>query len=360
MRTPFLLFSYSKENGDSSTGTTASYFESNPEYRDPYRKTNGKGKQMKKNMRWLIAAAFGLVAAVSLSAEECEPCGPYPLIADQDLEVGTLSVFNDADGNLLVEFKLADDGVLMETQLHVALSIDGIPSNRRNVPIPGQFAYKTYHESGVNEFTYVIPSEELPELDLGASYWIAAHADTAWQSGGEWISEGAWAGCEPVTSSNRWWFVAEFVPDLCQEEEFVPYIPNLAGIGGYISQIPDGRFIYLFAVNGVITSGVACCPSTLEVALSWYPTRSTVYLPAAIYVFDGTYFNSGEIPPLTGVDGYILQNGSGGFSLLPATDGYITSHMSLGVWSSVAAARSNNPTLNLAFLPSAKLEDFLD
>lgn len=87
-------------------------------------------------------------------------------------DAGDLLVWNDAD-HLYVKYDLeAVAWCLMETHLHVATAMEGIPQKKGN-PIPGQFSFSSVSDPCANNLTYVIP------LDLtgGPGLVIAAHAE---------------------------------------------------------------------------------------------------------------------------------------------------------------------------------------
>jgi len=96
----------------------------------------------------------------------------FDLYAGQNILVGKVLVWNDAD-NLYVKYLITDpDWCLTETHLHVAASMEEIPQKNGN-PIPGKFDYKGEHECE-SEVDYVIPLPEGTECDN--TLVIAAHA----------------------------------------------------------------------------------------------------------------------------------------------------------------------------------------
>lgn len=93
----------------------------------------------------------------------------YPLFAGQDIEVGTVEVWND-DSTLYVKYIVESPWRLTETHLHVAIDLSAIPQTKKNNPIPGQFDYKMEHNH-VTNYTYTIPM-----LSTDGELYIAAHA----------------------------------------------------------------------------------------------------------------------------------------------------------------------------------------
>ncbi|MBA7582438.1 hypothetical protein ES708_24366 [subsurface metagenome] len=111
------------------------------------------------------------------------------LIAGQNIEVGTVSVWNDGS-NLYVRYETIDDWKMTETHLAVADLLDKIPQTKKGNPIPGKFEHSMEHDPSVTEYTYTIPLV----WDYGEELFIAAHAvvvsdsiifqkETAWGSG---------------------------------------------------------------------------------------------------------------------------------------------------------------------------------
>lgn len=94
----------------------------------------------------------------------------FYLYAGQHYRAGELHVWKDNE-YLYVEYDLDDGYDMSESNLHVAISLDGISQNG-NQP-PGQFDYNEDHDPRVNEYTYNIPwNQSWDNQDL----FIAAHA----------------------------------------------------------------------------------------------------------------------------------------------------------------------------------------
>ena len=92
-----------------------------------------------------------------------------PLCADQNINVGTVSVWNDS-ANLYVKYQTTGGWEMTKTHLAVATSPAGIPQNRAGNPKVGQFQHSTSHATPVTTYTYTIP------LPSGTPLYIAAHA----------------------------------------------------------------------------------------------------------------------------------------------------------------------------------------
>ena len=95
----------------------------------------------------------------------------HSLMAGQNIKVGDVSVWNDAD-HLYVKYETTDGWYLIESHVHFATSLDGIPQTNGN-PIPGSFDYAMEHDPEVLEYTYEM---DLNGLEPGTVY-IATLAD---------------------------------------------------------------------------------------------------------------------------------------------------------------------------------------
>jgi len=108
-----------------------------------------------------------------------EPCGAaeeYTLYAGQTIDAGTVTIANDAE-NLCVTFNTtAGDWIIVETHLHLAATVDGIPQKNGN-PIPGQFDHKREYDfaEGVQIDEYCFNIGDL-NFDENECLVVAAHA----------------------------------------------------------------------------------------------------------------------------------------------------------------------------------------
>ena len=128
-------------------------------------------------MALMVPAAISAPAAVSAHTEGNPQV--IDLIAGQNINVGTVSVWNDGT-TLYVKYDTIDGWEMTETHLAVATDPTLIPQtlpNKKGLgggnPIPGQFAYSTIHNPAVITFTYEIP---LSTWGPGTTLYIAAHA----------------------------------------------------------------------------------------------------------------------------------------------------------------------------------------
>lgn len=96
---------------------------------------------------------------------------PYTttLLAGQDINAGTISVWNDGD-NLYVKYDTAQGWVMTETHIYVGKTD---PSELTSAP--GQFPYSAGHDPAVSEYTYTIPLAEIDSYQLkkNGKKWIA-------------------------------------------------------------------------------------------------------------------------------------------------------------------------------------------
>jgi len=141
-----------------------------------------------KKAKWLVilmvvAMLLTMVPVMAFADEpEClePPAGAeeVTLYAGQDIDVGTVYVWNDAD-TLYVQYLIDDvawdDGEgwgLYETHVHVGNSLGDFPLNRGGNPQIGHFAHKATHD-GVQCYTQPIP---LGDWEADDKLLIAAHA----------------------------------------------------------------------------------------------------------------------------------------------------------------------------------------
>ena len=114
----------------------------------------------------------------------------YILIAGQNIDVGTVSVWNDSI-NLYVEYITTGGWKMCETHLYVGKTNPQILTSA-----PGQFPYSEEHNPAVSTFTYIIPINEIDSYSLskkgkkwvadgtlgikqGDQIYIAAHAEAS-------------------------------------------------------------------------------------------------------------------------------------------------------------------------------------
>lgn len=121
------------------------------------------------------------------------------LLADQDIDVGSVTVANDEE-NLYVTYATSDGWTLRTTHLEVATSVDGVPTNKKGQPILGQFTFEDTHD-GVTQVSYTVPLSDLG-LGPGDKVVVAAHADVFHASLDR--EEGAWSAGPLIESEGNW------------------------------------------------------------------------------------------------------------------------------------------------------------
>jgi len=161
---------------------------------------------MKRSVAGILVAvalmlALGLVLAVPTAAnseapdEACEAT----LYAGQDIDAGTVKVWNDED-TLYVRYETTGDWVVTETHLHVAADLAGIPTNKPGNPIPGHFSNGASYDPPVTEDTFAFDLDGMGWSE-GDTLYIAAHAvvddgeqqESAWADGTRFVKRGNWA-----------------------------------------------------------------------------------------------------------------------------------------------------------------------
>jgi hypothetical protein len=126
---------------------------------------------MNKISSLLVVLSLGFIM-LPMAANAHTEDDPFvvDLIAGQTEDIGEVQVWND-DENLYVTFVVTTGECMIQTHLHVADSLDGIPQTNKGNPIPGQFDYADPHGC-VEEYTYTVPLT----WDCDTELFIAAHA----------------------------------------------------------------------------------------------------------------------------------------------------------------------------------------
>ena len=178
-----------------------------------------------RRMRWfgvlvvggfLLGACGGLQSGVpefevaEVAVANAGEDGQVRLMAGQHLEVGVVTVTNDAEEvcvtYALNEGALADGWLLFETHLFVGAK-DDFPLTRANArlggpyfanPIPGRFPFGDDALGGVEEWQHCVALDDLG-VELGEEVFVAAHAviggagrETAWGEGSRLNQRGNW------------------------------------------------------------------------------------------------------------------------------------------------------------------------
>jgi hypothetical protein len=143
----------------------------------------------------LMLAGF----AITSSAMEVKT-----LLADQIIDVGTLTVEIDVDGNLVVTYNITDPWVLGDTHLYVGT----LPPKKS---APGRFRYGP--EDAVDG-VYTILEDELPDPDVDGNIVIAAQAEVTNPDEPDIYDnpreETAWAEGDRIRPNKNWAMCFEF------------------------------------------------------------------------------------------------------------------------------------------------------
>jgi hypothetical protein len=147
--------------------------------------------------------------------QACNPC-VYPtttttLFAGQTINVGTLSITNDA-ANLSINYQLSGGWYIREIHLYVG-TLSLMPVNSQNVPVPGQFPINQSYTTGVQSASFNVPLVGLPSC-----YIIAAHASVyhVASDGSVDQTETAWGFGDPFQNTNRWGWTVPYCTAICQ------------------------------------------------------------------------------------------------------------------------------------------------
>jgi hypothetical protein len=140
----------------------------------------------------------------------------------QTIDVGTVTVGNDANGNLYVTYTTTGGWHLSEVHVNAVCNTDTDPDTQCRVDnpedlAPGQFPYSQTFEGECSSlpttYTITIPKSDLNCTDP-ACYCIYAHAAVVNCEGG---SETAWAGETLIKDVNRWYYFINYCTQKCVE-----------------------------------------------------------------------------------------------------------------------------------------------
>lgn len=173
------------------------------------------------------------IASFSISSQAaiCGDAFDTRLIAGQDINSGLITISNDEE-NLYINFSTQNPWLLDEMHVHLAESVEGIPTTRSGNPKIGRFQYQQSFDSLLDTYTFTIALSDFNWVANGETrVFLAAHAvvadvtsvdeigniqrrETAWGKG-ESFSGKSWAmyfgytlqACEtkPPAESNKLW-----------------------------------------------------------------------------------------------------------------------------------------------------------
>ena len=166
----------------------------------------GQGTQMNSSGSWAMYSSYCIQA--------CDPCEfvteSFDLFAGQTIDVGDLLVTNDND-NLYITYQTTGDWYIGKVHVYVG-SLEGLPTNNANTPIPGQFPYQETYNPYTQTATVTVPLQGLP-----ACYVIAAHAEThRVVNGVEVQEETGWSFGNPFQDTDRWGWTSPYCTQTCE------------------------------------------------------------------------------------------------------------------------------------------------
>jgi len=140
----------------------------------------------------------GMVIAAAPAAAQCGSQETVTLFGGQTIDTGTVTIANDGS-NLYVTYTTNAPWVISAVHLAVADSLDGIPQNKNNNPIPGHFPSNSTFNPPLTSITYTIP---LGSFVPGETLYIGAQAEVQ-APGNEGGSQTAW-GFGPRFGGHNW------------------------------------------------------------------------------------------------------------------------------------------------------------
>ena len=146
--------------------------------------------------------------SVSLSKEGACGTTSWDLTAGQTIDVGSVTVENDAD-NLYVTYTLDYPGACFGTlHLWVGDDLANVPKTPKGIPIPGQFPYH-FDATGETEYTFTIPLTDVG-IDLDAecenTLYVVPHAEVDLDCNPETNNNETAFGGDTPGGGPRWWF----------------------------------------------------------------------------------------------------------------------------------------------------------
>lgn len=184
-----------------------------------------------------LLAVSNLNVVMTQAESDAAYCGEkteVKFLAGQNIEVGTVSVFNNED-KLYVSVTMTAPWVISQTQVYVG-DAALVPVNKKGNPQIGQFPVKNQFPTYTNIVTY-----EFNLADLNDTFMVAFHADVQKldSSGYPVQSETAWADGTQFVLSGSWASYFNYTKQVCQS--CVYETVNFELLGG--QTIPVGNLI---------------------------------------------------------------------------------------------------------------------
>jgi len=146
----------------------------------------------------------------------------------QTINTGTVTVGNDANGNLYVTYTTSGSWRLAEVHVKAACNSETDPDlmcrvSDPNDLAPGQFPYQQVFDAEPScetisnlpqTYTIMIPKSDLNCTDP-ACYCIYAHAKVVNCDGGSLNEQTAWAGETLIKDVNRWYYFINYCTQKC-------------------------------------------------------------------------------------------------------------------------------------------------
>lgn len=191
----------------------------------------------------LKTAGAGLGATVFLSVAGTAAASSHPvtvdLLAGQDIDVGTVTAQADGDVLTVTYDTSGTDWQLLATHLHVADTVDGLPTNNPGNPQVGHFDYSGEPAPAPDDTAvYTVDIE-----GMSGDIYIAAHAEVL-----EFGLDSRYGGVAVVDSRQAWRYDGTDVrsqrsnPDTTLTREFGQDESNFysLGYGGVLNEDEDG------------------------------------------------------------------------------------------------------------------------
>ena len=153
---------------------------------------------MKSKVLVFQALLICLAVAAAPAVAQCGSSEQVTLFGGQTIDTGTVTISNDAS-SITITYATNDPWVITAVHLAVADSLDGIPQNKNNNPLPGHFPINTTYNPPVTSVTFTIP---LGSFTAGETLYIGAQAEVQ-APGGQGGSQTGW-GYGPRFGGHNW------------------------------------------------------------------------------------------------------------------------------------------------------------